>query len=588
MTSERPPTTSSPIANRKSQIANRVILALVLATGFLLHLIYLLWNCPLDLMGDEAQYWEWSRHLDLAYYSKGPLVAYVIRASCAIFGDVMWAVRLPALVLAVGTSICTYYVTAKLFRSERLALGVVLLTHTLPMFVVGSMLMTIDPPYYFCWALATALATKALVDESRLAWIGAGIAIGFGLLTKYAAPLWFVGLFAFLLTDRDARQRWLRTPWPWLALVIALSFFVVPLIWNIQHDWVTARHVGRQIGVTKQEGEWYLNPLLMLGTQFGVLTPIFAVFTILAVIDAVRGRTLAPSPGTPGGHVVSRARGEDLPSTDPALTLTLSRTTGRGNQTAIDPIRAARFLLAIGACFFLLNFVQSFFAETEANWPAPSYFTLVILVGCWLGERWNVPREWNRLRGFFWAHVVIGVVLGTLVHRTDWLYAPLSRFDVPPRKIDAQFVKMRGNAELGDAVSNELATLSPGAFVLTRTYQDAAILSFYVKGQPPAFHIGSYLHGLNKQGEPLQTRHSQWDLWPDRDLTPAKSPVIGRDAVFVGDLDEVGTIAGAFERIDPEPRVVKIIRHDVFVREMKVYRCYRFKGVERPKDASSF
>src|SRR4029434_6896258 len=65
----------------------RIILACLLGLGFLAHLNYLINNCPLDLSGDEAHYWDWSRQLDLSYYSKGPLVAYIIRASCAVVGD---------------------------------------------------------------------------------------------------------------------------------------------------------------------------------------------------------------------------------------------------------------------------------------------------------------------------------------------------------------------------------------------------------------------------------------------------------------------------------------------------------------------
>src|SRR3954466_667964 len=136
----------------------RTILALVLALGFLSHVRYLNHNCPIDLSGDEAQYWDWSRNLDLSYYSKGPLIAYIIRASCAIFGDTMPAVRYPALLLGVGTSILTYLLTRFLFNSERLALGAVLLFHIVPMFIAGSMLMTIDSPMFFCWALATFLS----------------------------------------------------------------------------------------------------------------------------------------------------------------------------------------------------------------------------------------------------------------------------------------------------------------------------------------------------------------------------------------------------------------------------------------------
>src|SRR5688500_18378994 len=75
----------------------RAIFSVLLAYGFPSHLSFVRDpSCPIDFSGDEAHYWDWSRQLDLSYYSKCPLVAYLIRASCSIFGDTMWAVRLPA------------------------------------------------------------------------------------------------------------------------------------------------------------------------------------------------------------------------------------------------------------------------------------------------------------------------------------------------------------------------------------------------------------------------------------------------------------------------------------------------------------
>src|SRR5881396_3799365 len=168
----------------------RLILVLVLGYGFYGHLQYLRQNCPIDLSGDEAHYWDWSRRLDLSYYSKGPLVAYLIRASCAAFGEVMWAVRFPALVLGVGTSLVTYALTKRLFESDRLALGAVLLNHIVPMFIAGSVLMTIDPPFFFCWALATYLLALVLFDGRRWAWPLIGVVVGVGFLAKYAMLLW--------------------------------------------------------------------------------------------------------------------------------------------------------------------------------------------------------------------------------------------------------------------------------------------------------------------------------------------------------------------------------------------------------------
>src|ERR1041385_1176359 len=93
---------SGPISDRQCQI----LAALLIVGAAVLRLIYLACNCPLDLAPDEAHYWDWSRHLDWSYYSKGPGVAWPIRLSCELFGELpiwlagteMLAVRIPAVV----------------------------------------------------------------------------------------------------------------------------------------------------------------------------------------------------------------------------------------------------------------------------------------------------------------------------------------------------------------------------------------------------------------------------------------------------------------------------------------------------------
>src|SRR2546430_1542444 len=64
----------------------RTIFAALVVFSFLSQWRFLTHDCPVDLSGDEAQYWDWSRNLDLSYYSKGPLIAYLIRGSCWAFG----------------------------------------------------------------------------------------------------------------------------------------------------------------------------------------------------------------------------------------------------------------------------------------------------------------------------------------------------------------------------------------------------------------------------------------------------------------------------------------------------------------------
>src|SRR5205809_7259823 len=116
----------------------RLTAALLIVAAAVLRLLYLAFDCPLDLAPDEAHYWHWSRHLDWSYYSKGPLVAWLIRGSCELFGPLsvwlvgteVFAVRLPA-VLCNGVLLAGWYVLAAgALRSPRAGLAVVALALT--------------------------------------------------------------------------------------------------------------------------------------------------------------------------------------------------------------------------------------------------------------------------------------------------------------------------------------------------------------------------------------------------------------------------------------------------------------------------
>src|SRR5438105_11744552 len=103
---------------------SRLLAAFLILGAALLRLLYLANDCPLDLAPDEAHYWDWSRHLDWSYYSKGPLVAWLIRAGCVaasdwssnLTGTEMLAVRLPAVVCGGLLLLSLYVLTARVWR----------------------------------------------------------------------------------------------------------------------------------------------------------------------------------------------------------------------------------------------------------------------------------------------------------------------------------------------------------------------------------------------------------------------------------------------------------------------------------------
>ena len=65
-----------------------------------------------DLSFDEAHYWMWSERLAPAYFSKGPGIAFAIRASTAVFGATEFGVRFFSPVLAAATSLLLFYLRA--------------------------------------------------------------------------------------------------------------------------------------------------------------------------------------------------------------------------------------------------------------------------------------------------------------------------------------------------------------------------------------------------------------------------------------------------------------------------------------------
>jgi len=175
----------------------------------------------LDLSPDEAHYWEWSRRLDWSYYSKGPFVAYVISLATALGSSTEVFVRLPAVLLAAGTTFCVYRWLMALFGDARLALATAVLLHITPLFAAGSLLMTIDSPLVFFWTLMLWLFYRAVTEERAVWWYGAGLALGCGLLSKYAMGFLVVSLFLFLATSRQYRK-WLRQKEPYVMLALGL------------------------------------------------------------------------------------------------------------------------------------------------------------------------------------------------------------------------------------------------------------------------------------------------------------------------------------------------------------------------------
>src|SRR5205085_5365047 len=71
-------------------------------------------------------------------------------------------------------------------------------------------------------------------------WLAAGLFGGLALLSKFTAIMLLPAVVAFMLVP-DWRRRWLKSPYPWAAALLAAVVFSPVLVWNDQHDWSSFR-----------------------------------------------------------------------------------------------------------------------------------------------------------------------------------------------------------------------------------------------------------------------------------------------------------------------------------------------------------
>src|SRR5947199_2048826 len=241
-----------------------------------------------DLEFDEAHYWMWSGRLAPAYFSKGPAIAFVIRASTAVFGANEFGVRFFSPILAAETSVLLFYFARRLFNATTASWAVVALNVT-PIFNIGAFLMTIDALSVFFWLAAMFTFWLALEKSPRFSWYWplTGLLIGFGFLSKYTNAFELVSILLVLALAPRLRQEFARPGLYSLFVIFALCT-VPPIIWNAQHAWITLAHLQSRGGVEHGFGFHPGEVIKFLGEHFLAYSPFLFLALALGVIGSWR------------------------------------------------------------------------------------------------------------------------------------------------------------------------------------------------------------------------------------------------------------------------------------------------------------
>ncbi len=226
----------------------------------------------IGLLPDEAYYWVWSQRPELGYYDHPPLVAWMIRPVTELFGNVDWAIRLPAVAgWFIGAGFA-YRLASELFQRRSAGHLALAIWCSLPIMQVGFHIVTPDTPMVLLTWISYYLAYRAIRYDRPFYWLAAGLAIGLTVLAKYPGALVALALFVPLLLSRAGR-RYLATPLPWLGVVVALAAFSPVLLWNYQHEWISFSfqfHHGVQVSDEQSAGAFFMQ---FLAGQMAAVMP---------------------------------------------------------------------------------------------------------------------------------------------------------------------------------------------------------------------------------------------------------------------------------------------------------------------------
>lgn len=455
-----------------------------------------------DLAGDEAYYWDWGRRPDWGYYSKPPMIGWMMGAIGWLTGDAEWGIRFGALLLGTVTLVVIHRIALVLFDARTAFLTAALVLLTLANAGLN-LLLTIDAPLLLCWTLGLLLFWYAAQKPAcNVRWLVLALVIGIGTLSKQMMLAFPVLMIAFAAVSREDRAL-LKNVRMWAAIVLGMAFIIPVLQWNQEHAWITLEHTKHHFdGETRSFGKWISRTLENVALQGLIYTPVTFVALIMAMCVAVRAR-----------RQISRAALFLMVASVPAL-----------------------------VCFALLSLRQ----RINPNWPAAFFVPAFVLAAAWMrGLVAERPAPvWK------WLSLAVG---GTLVLLAHVGLVVVFTTDLKGLK---KLADIRGWREAGIEAQKFLDRVPrpEKTFVMALGHRyHAAQMAFYMPSHPRLY-----------RWEPSGTPQSQYEIWPGPeerigydalilDPSPGEGMLLSPDMVAVFEkVERLGTIRiplGQTERV---------------------------------------
>lgn len=287
------------------------------------------------MIGDEAFYRLWSKHLDLSYVDHPPMIAYYIKGLTLTLGDNSFALRIGAIILVTLITILVYKIGQELFGAKAGVVSAIIFNLT-PTFFGGSIFLVPQQPFLLFWALSIYLFVKLVKSGKSYWWYLLGLSVGLGLLSDYVMILFFPAVGLYLLLNKNLRF-WFSKKESYLGALISMVVFSPVIIWNMKIGFTPLFYWGGKMGVTPN---LLKNFLTFISLEMVLYTPIVFLLVCFLIFSLFR-----------------------------------------------KPDEKVLLLACFSAPVFLAFFLLSPLMNIGGHWPAAAYIPAILLIGSFKGHK---------------------------------------------------------------------------------------------------------------------------------------------------------------------------------------------------------